>query len=428
MKKSEKIINSLVLYSNLKENTLIKLIIKAENGEKGAFSKIISFLFEKAEENALRGNILKNYIIHIMLRDRNMFTLLCENNEDVKNTSVYKAAVNDIEKIKEIANMDISELSEGEKRTAELVKDYIPVKNKKNITHKQYDHWKEIYLMGDKIFDIENIISFHNKNGCGDVSVFGFFRYDSENKKLIGVTNPDNIKFSDLIGYKNQIDTLKDNTLSFIKGYASNNVLLVGARGTGKSSSVKALVNEYFDIGLRILEITKEQIVNLPDILNILRQRGRKFIIFIDDLSFDENEIGYKYMKSLIEGGTEGKPENVLFYATSNRRHIIQEKWKDRGETITESRDVHTMDNMNEKLSLSDRFGITITYQKPTPDEYINIVKGILKNMNFEMDEENIKKEAMKWELRQKGMSGRTAKQFVNNIIWKIKKEKEYEQ
>ena len=150
-----------------------------------------------------------------------------------------------------------------------------------------------------------------------DISVFRSFRYNDEKQKLVGVAHPDPIRFSQLIGYKAQFDQLIDNTLAFLNGYNANNVLLVGSRGTGKSSSVKALVNEYHEQGLRLLEITKEQIEKLPDILKLLRPRGRKFIIFIDDLSFDEGEMGYKYMKSLLEGGSEGKPDNVLFYATS---------------------------------------------------------------------------------------------------------------
>ena len=165
------------------------------------------------------------------------------------------------------------------------------------------------------------------------------------------------------------------------------------------------------------------QIEKLPDILKLLRPRGRKFIIFIDDLSFDEGEMGYKYMKSLLEGGSEGKPDNVLFYATSNRRHIIQEKWSDRGTGISEDAEIHTTDTLNEKLSLADRFGITITFPKPTPKEYINIVKGLAAERNIELDEKTLQQQAMQWEIRQKGMSGRTAKQFINNLMWNTQKE-----
>ena len=152
----------------------------------------------------------------------------------------------------------------------------------------------------------------------------------------------------------------------------------------------------------------------------MLKTRGRKFIIFIDDLSFDEQEIQYKYMKSLLDGGSESKPENVLFYATSNRRHLVQEKWSDR-QRGSDDAEIHTQDTLNEKLSLADRFGITITYPKPTPQEYVNIVKIMAKRYEIPLSDETLEKEAIKWEMSQKGISGRTAKQFINNLVWQTK-------
>lgn len=206
---------------------------------------------------------------------------------------------------------------------------------------------------------------------------------------------------------------LINNTKAFLNGYPANNVLLIGARGTGKSSSVKALANEYFNQGLRLLEISKEQIIDFPQILKYICQRGRKFIIFLDDLSFDDFEVEYKYMKSLLEGSTEKKPDNVLFYATSNRRHIVQERWADRQGNPND--DIHTADSLNEKISLSDRFGLTISFEAPNQNQYLEIVEAIAKKEKIEYSKEQLDKEAIAWELYQKGRSGRTARQFINS-------------
>jgi hypothetical protein len=408
-------INSLMLYTSIKDNKIVSILkdILTEEDNMPSYSALVSTLTEMAEESGFSGNLFKSYIIHLMLRSQNTFTLMCENGAELKDSSLYRLADRDIRTIKEIASIDLSELPDAE-YVSEAIKEvmsYTPVTRAAE---------QSVTLRDD--FGIEDVIKFHRHYGCGDISVYKSFRYSEDKQRLVGVAHPDPITFSQLIGYEAQTRQLKDNTLSFLAGYNANNVLLVGARGTGKSSSVKALVNEYFDKGLRLVEITKEQIVKLPDILKLLRPRGRRFIIFIDDLSFDEGEIEYKYMKSLLEGGTEGKPDNVLFYATSNRRHIVQEKWSDRS-SGSEEAELHTTDTLNEKLSLADRFGITLSYPKPSPKEYISIVKGIAGEMGLDVDENTLQQQAMQWEIRQKGMSGRTARQFVNNLAWSRSKE-----
>lgn len=406
-------INSLMVYKQIKNNKIVlllkKILTNPDNLED--LAELVSELMRMAENNGYSGNLFKSYIIHLLLKDENVFTLLCENKQSVKDKSVYRLAKSDIESIKRLANLDLKELPDAMyiSDAIDEVTNYIPV----NKIEKGYANLPEN-------FTIDDVIAFHNKYGCGDVSVYRAFRYDDVKKELAGVLHPDPITFDNLIGYEAQTKTLIDNTLAFIKGYNSNNVLLVGARGTGKSSSVKALINKFFDDGLRLVEIKKEQIAILPEILKLLRPRGRKFIIFIDDLSFDENEIQYKYMKSLLEGSSEGKPDNVVFYATSNRRHLIQEKWSDRADGSSRDAEIHTSDTMNEKLSLADRFGITITYPKPTPKEYINIVTGLAREKGIEISDEELKTQAMRWELQQKGMSGRTAKQFVNHLEWSM--------
>ncbi len=404
-------INSLTIYKNIANDEIMCILkhVLTDEDNLNALAELTAFLVKQAEEKGFSGNLFRNYINHLIVSDENVFTLFCENNRDVAGSSLLKLAQSDINILAELADTDLTQLPDSRFMldAMETLMNYAPVN-----------------AGGEKPeekTDIESIIKFHNKNGCGDISVYRVFKYSSSKKALVGIEHPDRITFDDLIGYTSQISELRDNTEAFLNGYPANNILLVGARGTGKSSSVKALINEYHTQGLRLVEITKEQIAELPDILKLLRPRGRKFIVYIDDLSFDENEIQYKYMKSLLEGGSEGKPDNVLFYATSNRRHIIQEKWSDRNTDSTVA-DIHTADTLNEKLSLSDRFGITITYGKPTPQEYVKIAIGLARKNGIDLSDDEIKQAALRWELNQKGMSGRTAKQFVENLMWEEKK------
>ena len=192
-------------------------------------------------------------------------------------------------------------------------------------------------------------------------------------------------------------------------------MLLVGARGTGKSSSVKALANEYFSKGLRLLQITKPQLKNLPEIMETLRSyASKRFIIFLDDLSFEETDPEYKYLKSAIEGGVEARPDNVLIYATSNRRHLIRETWRDR---VDGQDELYRDDSVNETISLSDRFGLIIYYYAPNQAEYLEIIRHMLKKQNIELEDDQLRVEGLRWEMTHSGRSGRTAQQFVINYL-----------
>lgn len=403
-------LDRLILYRSILSDPVIlslKDIFKGKNAY-GGFSEIISILSESAEAMGYGGNIFKNYMFSLFLYNENRFSLYCENNKNVQNTSLYKLALNDIKILKSISSIDLKSLS-GEMETLSEILNYTPINNKKD------EFWEHMYsaVSDNEILDV--FVRFYNTLGCGDISRFRSFKYDGGLKKIVGIDNPDPITFDDIIGYTAQTDELIDNTEAFIKGFPANNVLLVGSRGTGKSSSVKALANKYYKDGLRIIEITKDQIVELTKLLSSLKDRGRKFIIFIDDLSFDESEIQYKHMKSLLDGGSQSKPDNVLFYATSNRRHLISEKWSDR-QRGSDDAEIHTQDTLNEKLSLADRFGITISYPKPTSFEYLNMVKIMARKSGISIDDEILEKEALKWEINQKGVSGRTARQFVNHL------------
>ena len=232
------------------------------------------------------------------------------------------------------------------------------------------------------------------------------------------INNMDKVKLDDLIGYEIQKRKLIENTESFIQGNKANNALLFGDSGTGKSTSIKAIVNEYYDKGLRMIEIYKHQFKDLSSVIANIKNRNYKFIIYMDDLSFEEFEVEYKFLKAVIEGGVETRPDNILIYATSNRRHLIKETWNDRND-IESKNGLHRSDTMEEKLSLVNRFGCQISYSKPTQKEYFDIVVELAKKNGILMSEEELCREANKWELSHGGISGRTAQQFINDCAKK---------
>lgn len=192
-------------------------------------------------------------------------------------------------------------------------------------------------------------------------------------------------------------------------------MLLFGDAGTGKSTSIKAVLNMYYSQGLRMIEVYKHEFKELSRIISEIKDRNYRFIIYMDDLSFEEFEIEYKYLKAVIEGGLENKPDNVLIYATSNRRHLIRETWSDRSDMSKD--ELHRSDTMQEKLSLAARFGVSIGFYKPSQQEYFNIVRGLaVKHPGINMTDEELCLEANKWELSHGGISGRTAQQFINHL------------
>ena len=261
------------------------------------------------------------------------------------------------------------------------------------------------------------ITEFYKEYGVGKFGLNKAFRIeegtDLKTANIIPITRVEHVYLNDIIGYDLQKKKLTDNTESFINGKPANNCLLYGDAGTGKSSSVKAIVNEYYDKGLRIIEIYKHQFRYLSDILEQLKDRNYKFIIYMDDLSFEESELEYKYLKAILEGGFGRRPENVLIYATSNRRHLIRESFRDKTETDEE---LHTRDTVEEKLSLSARFGEKIYYGSPDKREFNSIVLSLAKKNNIDMDEREILSKANMWELSHGGMSGRSATQFITYL------------
>ena len=268
-----------------------------------------------------------------------------------------------------------------------------------------------------EMYDI--ITGFYKEYGVGKFGLNKAFRVNDDNKEeefLIPITATSDVQLDDLIGYELQKQKLIANTEAFVHGRMANNVLLYGDAGTGKSTSIKAILNRYYDQGLRMIEVYKHQFKDLQRIITEIKNRNYRFIIYMDDLSFEEFEIEYKYLKAVIEGGLETKPENVLIYATSNRRHIIRETWSDR--TDRSDDEMHRSDTVQEKLSLVARFGVTIGYLKPSHQEYLHIVRELAKRYpQISLTEEELALKANQWELRSGGASGRTAQQFINYLV-----------
>ena len=298
----------------------------------------------------------------------------------------------------------------------------------KNVSEKVQAVSRQIEKAADEEEIFRIITDFYKAYGVGMFGLNKAFRIQSrpESVEFIPINNTEQVVLDDLIGYEIQKKKLVDNTEAFVHGYPANNVLLFGDSGTGKSTSIKAILNEYYDQGLRMIEIYKHQFQDLSAVISRIKNRNYRFIIYMDDLSFEEFEIEYKYLKAVIEGGMETKPDNVLIYATSNRRHIIRETWSDRSD-MEQDDGMHRSDTMQEKLSLVARFGVTISFSKPTQKEYFKIVTELAKRYpEITLSEQELCAEANKWEMSHGGISGRTAQQFINYLAGREKEEEEH--
>ncbi|MBE8949096.1 MAG: ATP-binding protein [Quinella sp. 3Q1] len=363
--------------------------------------EIAARLIERAERLGLSGNLYRAYLIYLLAHEPNLISTTLEAQGGKIGESLREIFKHDVEILLPILRGEVwSDLK--------ILNLYKPTVANKTFAElmRRLDNLRSADEIADAFIE-------HYKNfGYGDIATYRAFRWDNG---LVGVRHFETIRLDDLIGYAHQKELLTGNTTAFVDGKPANNVLLVGARGTGKSSGVKALVNEYYSQGLRLVQITKPQLKALPDIMEALRKfLSKRFIIFLDDLSFEESEAEYKYLKSAIEGGVESRPENVLIYATSNRRHLIRETWRDRSEDHDE---LYRDDSTNETISLSDRFGLIIHYYAPTQAEYLEIIRSMLKRRGIELDAETLRIEGLRWEMSHSGRNGRTAQQFVNYYL-----------
>ena len=248
--------------------------------------------------------------------------------------------------------------------------------------------------------------------GTGSSSAYSALKW--EKGRLKGITHPDSITFDMLTGLEHQKKVLIANTESFVNGKPANDVLLTGSSGTGKSSSVKACLNMFKDRGLRLIELDKADLIDLSALFGCIKNDVLKYIVFIDDLSFEPGDMSYKILKSALDGQAEARGNNILIYATSNRRGLIKETWSEREGYSSD--EVHRSEGIQERKSLSARFGINLSFLTPTQNEYLSIVEDMLHLRGMDMTDE-IRAEALKWQINYNGFSGRTAKQFILNLL-----------
>ncbi len=425
----------LILYRDLGEDSiLLKLAGIFEDFEKGCESKAalttriyeqMKRLLDTATLYGFDRNLWHNYLTFLLLTNENSFSMTSEK------VGANEGTVNHFAKadFKVFQNLFAFDFSKIEKELSidcfTTVCNYQAITKKermynKNVSEKVQAVSRAIEQAKDEneIFDI--VTGFYKAYGVGMFGLNKAFRIKSlpNGVEFLPINNTEKVMLSDLVGYEIQKQKLIDNTEAFVEGRAANNVLLFGDSGTGKSTSIKAILNEYYDRGLRMIEIYKHQFQDLSNIIAQIKNRNYRFIIYMDDLSFEEFEIEYKFLKAVIEGGMETKPDNVLIYATSNRRHLIRETWSDRSDMSQD--ELHRSDTMQEKLSLVARFGVTINYSKPTKAEFNHIVTELAKRYpEITLTEEELMAKANMWEMSHGGISGRTAQQFINYLAGK---------
>lgn len=391
---------------------------------KEMFCGCIHELLELAGNHGFYGNLWHCFLANLLVNNENSYSRACEVVGAVEG-SINQAALHDIVIFKEFFDFDFTPLQKlfGEESWA-FVENYRSSNEESKVYNTRIR--KRICDLAEKFSHDhspeemkETLTQFYRDYGVGKFGLHKAFRIVSgeQGAQIVPITNIAHVHLDDLVGYEMQKRKLIDNTEAFVQNRKANNCLLFGDAGTGKSSSIKAIANEYYEKGLRIIEIYKHQFRDLNDVIGQIKNRNYKFIIYMDDLSFEDFETDYKYLKAVIEGGLEKKPKNVLIYATSNRRHLIRETASDKDDR---DEDLHTNDTVQEKLSLSYRFGVTIYFGKPAPKEFQNIVKTLAKRYDIDMEEEKLLQEANKWELSHGGLSGRTAKQFIDYLSGKV--------
>lgn len=383
-------LNSLVIFRDVMNCRTIQslegLLEALENNDTlkklKAYSDFVSNLYR-------HHNDLSSYILTLILEDENIYMIRTAHGLEIS------------QKMKECLFSELESLQMIAEMTSEQVKSGIDYDGFLPEWDNTYYDFKKEYL--NRIDNIE----------CFGYGIYAkYYMFIVKDSRIVPVKYPDEIKLSWLIGYEKQRQLVIDNTLALINGKPASNVLLSGDAGTGKSSSVKAIANEFRDKGLRIIEIRKDQLREIPEIIDGLSKNPLKFILFIDDLSFAKDDDNFGALKAILEGSVSARANNIVIYATSNRRHLVKESFSDR-----DGDDVHRNDTVQELISLSERFGLRITFSKPNKYEYLEIVKGLAKLNSLDMSEEELEKEAERFAVGRSGRSARAAKQFIDKMI-----------
>lgn len=428
-----KAVSRLLLYGDLRENSILLSLCRTFKAwDSGVADKTdavraiyaqIKRLLDLSTQYGFDGNLWQNYLTFILITNENSFTLTCERHGATEGGSINILAKRDLDIFKELFDFDFSAIEQELGIDCfSLITDYRAIAKRERLYNKNVSEKVRALSLrlasaanGDEMFGI--LTEFYKAFGVGMFGLNPAFRINSDAGSLefCPINNADSIRLTDLVGYEYQKKQLVDNTSAFANGKPANNALLYGDSGTGKSSSIKAVLNEFYDSGLRMIEIYKHQFGYLSAVISQIKNRNYRFIIYIDDLSFEEHEVEYKFLKAVIEGGVETKPDNILIYATSNRRHLIKETWSDRND-MEHNGEIHRSDTMEEKLSLSSRFGVLINYSAPDKREFLQIVKALADRERLAISEDTLFREANIWEMRHGGVSGRTARQFINYL------------
>ena len=422
----------LIIYGNHEDTILMKMsdIFKKFDRDEETPDKLISDIYEQikrilevATDYGFDKNLWHNYLTFYLITNENPFSLTCEK-VGANDGSVNEFAKNDFKVFMNLFNYDFRPIEAALGINCfSLISDYKAIVKKelmynKNVSEKVQALSLKLETAKDENEFFNYVTDFYKAYGVGMFGLNKAFRVigGDNGVTFTPINNMDKVMLDDLIGYEIQKKKLVENTEAFVQGRKANNALLFGDSGTGKSTSIKAIVNEYYDQGLRMIEIYKHQFKDLSNVIASIKNRNYKFIIYMDDLSFEEFEIEYKFLKAVIEGGVETKPDNILIYATSNRRHLIKETWNDRND-MESNNGLHRSDTIEEKLSLVNRFGCQISYSKPSQKEFFDIDIGLARKNNVKMTDEELMAEANKWELSHGGISGRTAQQFINYCL-----------
>ena len=430
----------MIFYRHTKEGRLAEklydMTVKQERAseDKDELIEAASELFELAVHEGYVGNLWHRLLTEALVYDENPFTISAERRGWVDG-SIRDAVMTDLRLFYEMFSADIfsSPSVENVFGDKEQYLDYRPTKG----SGMKYNpiirsEINELCVKLSKAASAEEmrelLEGFYEKRGVGVFGLHKAFRVGNKTDNGIPAANGNgrmealevypiyNIAvtcLNDLVGYESQKEQLRENTEAFLEGRKANNCLLYGEAGTGKSSSIRAILNEYYDRGLRMIEVYKHQYSEINMLIDRLKNRNYRFIIYMDDLSFEEFEVEYKYLKAVLEGGLESRPDNVLIYATSNRRHLVRENFSDREERDD---DKHVNETVQEKISLCARFGLSIYYGSPAQEEFFKIVEELADRYGIDKDKETLRLEANRWEITHNGFSGRTATQFIDHL------------
>ena len=418
----------LILYREFKHRDILDdaaFIAASENGSpdvlKETMNRFTGSLVELAVSHGYKGNLWCAYLTYLIANCENAYSTSCEMRGESDGT-LREVALHDFSIFREMFALDLKELDRKcQTDNAHLIEDYSGTDERSRMFNKRIRD--RIIELRDQLVEAASdedfagkVAQFYKEFGVGKFGLHKAFRVEHKDDAAViePITNILHVYLEDLVGYESAKKKLIDNTEAFIEGRPCNNCLLFGDAGTGKSSCIKGILNRYYERGLRIIEIYKHQFRDLSAVISQIKNRNYRFIIFMDDLSFEDFETDYKYLKAVIEGGLEKKPDNVLIYATSNRRHIVREKYTDKEDR---DNDLHTNDTVQEKLSLSYRFGETIFFARPDKKLFETIVKTLAERYGITMEEDELLLAANKWELSHGGLSGRTAQQFVDHLL-----------